>query len=42
MNLRAFRKETFATPLAAPRESRTPTFSAHASAKTVLLFPGSL
>jgi hypothetical protein len=42
MHFHAFRQETFAAALAAPGESRAPTFGAHARAETVLLFPGSL
>ena len=42
MHLDAFGQEALAATLTTPGESRAPAFSAHASAETVLLFPGSL
>jgi hypothetical protein len=42
MNFRAFRQQTFTTPLAPPRETGSPALRAHARAKTVLIFSGAL
>jgi hypothetical protein len=42
MDVGAFRQQTFATPLAPPRESGPPGFGAHTSSKSVLVFPGAL
>ena len=42
MNFRAFRQQTFAATLAAPRETGSPALRAHARAKTVLILSGAL
>lgn len=38
----AFREQSFAAALSAPREDRAPAFGAHAGTKTVLTLPRSL
>jgi hypothetical protein len=42
MPLDAFRKQSLAAPLSTSREDRTPAFSSHAGAKTMLTLPRSL
>ena len=42
MSLDAFRQQTLATALTAPRKGRATTFGAHPGAETVLTFAGSL
>jgi hypothetical protein len=42
MNLRAFRQQTLAATLAAPRETCSTALRAHARAKTVLILSGAL
>jgi hypothetical protein len=42
MHFRALRQETFTTALTAAGEGSATALGAHASAETVLLFPGSL
>ena len=42
MNVGALRKQPFAAPLAAPRETGSAALCAHARAKTVLILSGAL
>ena len=42
MRFDAFREQSFAAALSAPREDRAPAFGAHAGTKTVLTLPRSL
>jgi hypothetical protein len=42
MHFGALRQQAFAPALTAPRETSPPAFSAHARAKTVLIFSGAL